>query len=250
MKPRTIVAGLVLVVMAAVCVRLGFWQLARLAQKRHENAVVRAAFAAPPIVYGVTAAPAESLIGRRVVARGRFDETRQVLLAGRPHAGSPGVEVVTPLVLADGRRAVLVNRGWLYSDDAATARPQESPEPGAREVLGLARALGPADRAPWRTIESDSVTLWSALALDPDSAAARLPYALAPFVLRALPGPGAPEKPVRSLPEPANETMHLSYAVQWFFFAALLLFGPAAVALSRRRRPPGDVADPDLSLRR
>src|SRR5256885_11133395 len=83
----------------------------------------------------------DSLLHRRVSVRGVFDERRQVLLVGRSHDGEPGVHVVTPLVSERDSVAVLVDRGWLPAADAATARPQDVPAPGPREVVGLGDAL-------------------------------------------------------------------------------------------------------------
>jgi surfeit locus 1 family protein len=243
MRARALLIALVVTAVAAACVRLGFWQLDRLQQKRTLNARMRAALARPPVPFG--SMPVESLAGRRVVIRGDYDERHQLLLAARTDGGAPGVHVVTPLMPAtdDGdattpRRseAVLVDRGWLPSDDAATARPQEYPEPGALEVIGIADQAPRATRARYYTLEADSVELYSALRVDLDSLAARLPYALSPLIVRQLPGPGVPPLPKRVPPKPLDETMHLSYAIQWFLFAVILVVGSIALARSRRRQ--------------
>jgi surfeit locus 1 family protein len=230
-RARFALIALVVLGVAAVCVRLGFWQIARLHEKRALNAALRGAMQRPPV--DVADARLRPPNGGRVRLRGRFDETRHVLLAGRAHRGTPGVHVVTPLLVRGG--AVLVDRGWLPAADAATARPQDFPEPGEREVVGIASGFPPrSGRDFLRVLESDSVTVLSALRLDREALASRLPYVLTPFVVRQLPGPGVPERPVREPPHPHDETMHLSYAVQWFTFAAILLVGSAVVAWKRR----------------
>lgn len=243
MKWGTAIAILAVAVMVAVCVRLGFWQLSRLGEKRALNAAMRQALEAPPVEIAGAPPPADAVRGRRVRVRGAYDESRQVLLSGRAMAGSPGVHVVTPLVL-DGGAAVLVDRGWLFSADAATARPQRHPEPGAREVLGFAEPLHHGLGGPRvRRIVDDSLALHSARWLDADSLASRFPYPLAGFSVRALPGPGVPDEPRRAPPLPHDESMHLGYAVQWFSFAAILAGGSIVVALNRRKR--GDTRAPD-----
>ena len=88
---------------------------------------------------------------------------------------------------------------------------------------------------PLGTVRADSATLWSMRSLDRDSLAARFPYTLAGFVVRQLPGEGVPDHPLRTPPRPYDETMHLSYAVQWFTFAAILLGGSVILAFTRRR---------------
>jgi surfeit locus 1 family protein len=222
--------------LASVCVRLGFWQLSRMREKEAQNSRLAAALAAPPVVY-----------------RGRFDETRQVLLAGRSHNGMPGVEVVTPLLPEGGEPAVLVNRGWLPSRDGASARPQDFPETGERVVRGLAEPLarsepaghvGTAVAGTLRLVAADdTVRVWRTRRLVADSLALRFPYPLASFVVRELPGPGVPAEPVRTKPIPQSVAIHRSYAAQWFLFAVILTGGSVLVARSRRN-PGQDRRDP------
>ncbi len=237
MKAGAVLVGLVVLAGSAACVRLGLWQTSRLEQKRALNAARARALEAPPLD-GTGVLPAlEALRGRRVRVRGHYDETRQILLRGREEGGLAGVEVVTPLERGDGGEAVLVNRGWLAAEDAATARPQDHPEPGEHEIVGVAEPLesrtgGP----PLRRIAMDEVTVWSAAELNRDSLGALFPYRLAPFVVRELPGAGVPSAPRRSNPPPLDESMHLGYAVQWFSFAAILIGGSLGLVGSRRRR--------------
>lgn len=248
MKLRHILAAVFVIGMSALCVRLGFWQLSRLREKQALNVALRSALARPPVRVTDPATDARSVGGRRVEITGIYDEDRQFLLSGRAQAGSPGVSVVTPLVFAGGTHAVLVERGWLYSDDAARAHPERFPEPGARRVIGVAEALlagrgGP----PLMAVRSDSATLWSTRWLDYDSLAARLPYALAGFYVKQLPALDLPPMPVRREPVPYDEAMHMGYAMQWFLFATILSVGSLVLARTRRRRsdlmvppPPGD----------
>jgi surfeit locus 1 family protein len=248
-KLGRLVGAVLLLVAAGVCIRLGIWQVSRLHQKQAMNAALREALAAPALTLGAVPAPPDSVRHRRVRARGRFDEKHQLLLVGRGHDGSPGVNVVTPLML-EGGSAVLVDRGWIYAGDAATARPQEFPEPGVREVVGIADSLSRGrGGAPLRTLEADSVTVWTARWMDFDTLAAHFPYRIAPYSIRQLPGEDVPEHPARSAPKPLDESMHVSYAAQWFLFASILLFGPAVVALSRRRAARGPQSDLDIPTR-
>jgi surfeit locus 1 family protein len=227
--------SLVVLTAAAVCVRLGFWQISRWHEKRALNAGQRSALARPPLMIRSVSVSLDSSRGRRLEARGHFDESRQILLSGRAHDGAPGVHVVTPLVLSDGGSAVLVDRGWLYAQDAAFARTGDASEPGAQRVLGVGEPLRRgAGGPPLRLLPAEGAALYSARWLDLDSLTSRFPYALAPVVLRQLPGPGVPDKPLRQAPTPANESMHLSYAIQWFLFAAIILGGSAALVWSRR----------------
>ncbi|MEP7028880.1 MAG: SURF1 family protein [Candidatus Eisenbacteria bacterium] len=245
MKRLPTVAGLFLaLVVIAVCVRLGFWQLDRLHEKKALNARLAAALAAPALDLAAAdealAHGDDALRFGRYRVRGRFDETRQFLLMGRAHDGEPGVEVVTPLAPEDGSPAVLVDRGWIPSIDAATAKPERFPAPGLRDVVALAqpilRGKAAGRSTPWRRLEIDSLEVWSVTHLDADSIAARLPYPVRPYVLRALPDAAqANATPIRSAPRAFDETVHLSYAGQWFAFALITFVGSIVLA----RRKPG-----------
>jgi len=222
-----------------VCVKLGLWQWGRWQVRREILLSLERAQSEPPRVYGDSLPAAEQVMGRRISLTGRYDETRQFLLRGRPHDGEQGVEVVTPLVLTSNQ-AVLVNRGWLEAVDGATARPQDYPEPGHRAVVGYVEPLARGRAGfPYLKLPSDSLTLFSAAFLDPDSVAARLPYLVADFWLRESPGPAAGPRPRRLPPERPNPGMHLGYAIQWFAIAALILAGSAWRLASTRGRHTG-----------
>jgi len=232
---------------SAVCVRLGFWQLSRWHEKQALNAAIRASESTTGLVVSGEPPPATAALNRSLHAMGRYDETRQFLLSGMLHEGEPGVEVVTPLRIAGATTAILVNRGWLPADDATTARPQDHPEPGEVTVDGVAEAVklgagppGPrplSAPAPPRTAPArDSIALYSVRWLDADSIATRLPYPIAAYVVRQRPGASVPGLPRRTARPLYDETMHLSYALQWFLFAVAIPAGTAVLAWSRRRR--------------
>src|SRR5262245_50032911 len=234
MKPRAVLLLLFALLGGAVCVRLGFWQLSRWHEKRSLASALEGALAEAPRSYGDSLPEPADVVERRISLSGRYDEQRQFLLRGRPIAGEPGVEVVTPLVMASGP-AVLVNRGWLASEDGAHARPQDSPEPGERQVTGYAEPLTKSPPGyPYLRLAADTLELFSAAHLDPDALTDPLPYRVARCWLRESPGPAVGPLPRRSLPPMPNPGMHLGYAIQWFAIAALILAGSAWLGWSRR----------------
>ena len=245
MSARFVRAGLVaLVVLAgsAVCVRLGLWQLSRLHEKQALHAAQLAALAAPPLEYTDALPAAAPAAGRRVHLRGRWDRAAHVLLSGRTYLSAAGVELVTPLRLSNGDR-VLVHRGWLAAADARSAHPEHFPD-SAAGVVGVALHFEPsAHPSPWVALASDSagVALWSARALEPDSARGRLGAPLADWYVRVLPDPALPRRlGAEAAPEAVEwevngESMHFSYAIQWFAFALILSGGGVALAVRHRR---------------
>lgn len=240
MRPRALLIALLSLVAAGVCARLGAWQLGRLAEKRRINAEWNVARTAAAVALDDARGSLAPLALRRVRAAGAYDESLHVLVSDRWWKDSAGVEVMTPLRLARGG-VLLVDRGWLPAADGITARPQACREPGPRTVTGVLVPIASPRRAPagaWTRLAGDDAAVWSVRALDPDSLRAHVPYALAPFVLRALPESLAPEWPRRLAPEPEDEGMHLSYAVQWFLFASAFAAGAVFVLAKDRDRPP------------
>jgi surfeit locus 1 family protein len=247
MRVLPVLIAVAVLAASAVCVRLGFWQLARWREKQALNAALRATESTTGLEVSGEPPPAAAALNRSMRVTGRYDETRQFLLSGMLHEGEPGVEVVTPLRVAGATTAILVNRGWLPADDAMTARPQDHPEPGECVVEGVAEAMKhgagpPGPRAlavappAVAPPPGDSLALYTVRWLDADSIAARLPYPLAGYVVRQRPGAGVPGLPRRTLRPLYDETMHLGYAIQWFLFAILIPGGTAILARSRRRR--------------
>jgi surfeit locus 1 family protein len=230
MPPRTILFVALALAGAALFVRLGFWQLDRLGQRRARNAILATRIAAPPASWSDTTA----VRYRRVRLAGRPDYEREIILVGRSRDGSPGVNLVTPLRLPGSDTAVLVNRGWVYSPDA-TRVDQTDWREGDGDILaveGYVEAFAPPGPGDLPSRQ------WIARRLSYPAVAARLPYPVAPVYVVAV-GVGTPQlgTPVRAgIPTP-DAGPHLGYALQWFAFAAIAVVG-AGIAISTGRRGP------------
>jgi surfeit locus 1 family protein len=199
-RPRDAFGAVTALVIAAVCVRLGVWQLDRLAQRRARNAVLASRLALPPLVVGRATLP-DSARQRRLIARGVYDFSRELVGPGRSFDGSPGVALVTPLRLDDGS-AVFVDRGWV-------------PSPDARHV----------DQTRYR--ESDTATV-EGLGTDRYDVGP-MPYPVLPFILQQTGTDAARGLPRRWPPPALGNGPHLSYALQWFSFALIILIGTGAL---------------------
>jgi surfeit locus 1 family protein len=221
LRPKDYAGAAVAVALAAGCVRLGFWQLRRLHQRRAQNAVIAAARARPPVELPAPAAP-ESLAERRVRARGTYDWAHEHVWHARTYQGAPGVTLITPLRLADGSW-LLVDRGWAPSADAYHVDGLRFREADTATIAGLAEPA-PRDRGD----------------ADPRRLADSLGGAVLPVVVQLLPGEARAHLPPGLVRWPApelDEGPHLSYTVQWFSFAAIILVG--LVALLRKQAREG-----------
>lgn len=237
MSLRRLAVALGMLATVLVCVRLGFWQVARMHEKQRLRAAFDSAMSSPPTAIAPLRYPAAH-IGQKVVVTGTYDPDRHILLSARSHAGDAGVGVVTPLLLQNGR-AVLVDRGWLPAADAITADPMTVQEPGVQRVVGIAREI-PATTLPtrWVIVPNARAQLWSTYSISRDSLMLRLPYPLLDVIVEQLPGDGVPAQPRRDAPYAPDPSVHLWYAVQWFATAAIIAAGSVWVGRLGPRAGP------------
>jgi surfeit locus 1 family protein len=208
-------------VVALICLALGLWQVDRLRQRRAANLVALEARSAPPVRLEGEVPISVSLDGRQVSAMGHYDHVHDIVLRGKVYRGSPGVEIVSPLVLEGGKTAVLVNRGFVPTPDAVTVQTDPVREFGQVRVEGTAHAAPSGSGAP---LKRNGGTTWTRL--DLEALGKRIPYQLAPVYIRQSPDTALPRFPRRLDPIPIDDGPHLSYAIQWFAFAVMaLVFG-------------------------
>lgn len=216
-----------------VCIRLAFWQLSRLSERRVENALVAARLDSAMVV--PAALPADTALARfrRVLLVGTLDYEHEIVLAGRGYNGSPGVNLLTPLRMQGSDTAILVNRGWVYAPDAMTVEPARWREPSLDSIAGFVDTY-PATSVAEPVIPELPRTLRS---LDYRAVRAAIPYPVAPFyVVVTTPAVGSRDSiPARLAPPPLDEGPHRGYAIQWFAFALISFGGAAAVWRSGRR---------------
>ena len=245
MKLRDFLAVALVLAMCGVCVRLGFWQLDRLAQRRARNHAIEVAGRMPVLDWDSMTAEAierepRLFINRHLRAAGTYDPAGEIVLRGRANEGTPGVHLVTPLVAAGVPRALLVNRGWVPSPDAATVDARRFAEPGARSVEGVLLEIPRGTKHGGQPARSSAGGA-TYFRLDLDVLRRTEPRPIARLYLQQLPAPGDSARarlPVRVPLPPAGNGPHLSYAVQWFSFAAIGVIGLLVVALRRRRDVP------------
>jgi surfeit locus 1 family protein len=204
---------------------LGRWQLGRADEKR----ALQEEFARAGPAVELRKLPEDAPRFQRVSARGHYDAAHQFLLDNRMYGGRPGMQVLTPLVLADGS-AVIVNRGWLPHGASRRRLPAVPVGGELREVAGR------IDRLPRPPVELEarSPEAWPKLVQYPKmhELAALLERELHPRMI--LLDPWEPDGYARDWTPPGSPpARNLAYAVQWFAFS-LVSIG-IWIAVSRRR---------------
>jgi surfeit locus 1 family protein len=211
------IALLVLLLVAAVCARLGVWQLSRLRQRRAVNREILKARAEPPVSLNQAGRRDSAALAQRwVTATGRYDRRNEVVLRGQTYEGTPGVQVVTPLRLEGSDTAALVIRGFVPAPDAVRAELDSLDEPGEHRVTGLALPMGSGGGNP---LEVAGHSTW--VRLDFPALSRTLPYPILPLAILQTPDSSLPRYPLRLSPPDVDDGPHLNYAVQWFLFSAL-----------------------------
>jgi surfeit locus 1 family protein len=241
---RGVLAAAFILGMCALCVRLGFWQLDRLAQRKARNQAWERATALAPLSFDSATAAAiardpGAFLNRRITARGRFDSGADVVLRGRANQGDPGVHLVTPLRVEGVAPSLLVNRGWVASPDAATLDTRPFADSSLRVVTGVLQEVPRNTRGGGEPsahqVAGRTVTAYRRLDLAVLNRTQ--PHPVLPLYLQVVPGPdsSAQQAPV-PVPLPALDNgPHLSYAVQWFSFALIGLVGLGVMMLRGRR---------------
>jgi surfeit locus 1 family protein len=229
MKRRNVLAAVFAIVTALVFSRLGVWQLERLSERRARNSALAARLDTPARPLAELPADSAGAHWRRARVRGSYDFDHQIVLSGRTHDGSPGVQILTPLHPDGGGKAVLVNRGWVYSPDAASVDLGKWDEPPHATVSGYVEDFVHGGRGVSRLPSHPNT--WTRLEASALSAA--FPFPIAPYYIVALDtlveyrrAHGIPNvTPVRLDLPTMDDGPHLNYAIQWFTFAVVALVG-------------------------
>lgn len=250
LRPRWLLFHLLVVAAIVAMINLGFWQLRRLDERQRFNEQVSSSIAAPPAALDDVLAPDADLAvveWRRVFSSGTYLPEETIAIVNRSQGGIAGDLVVTPLRLDDGR-ILLVERGFLPL--ASSGGP---PPTGDVDVTGRLRPSQERRRGGL-TDRSDG-DLREAQRVDLDRLAAQMPGPLVPMYIELVdstpPEAGQEMVPI-TVPE-LTEGSHLSYAGQWFIFAAAAGVGWVLAmrrSVSARRDGPAGGAAPDLEAGR
>jgi len=207
------------IVAIVVCIAAGNWQRERLHAKEALRAQLDRAAAQDPVPLSSLADDADwpALRYLPVIATGEFVATRQILVDNRVHAGRAGYEVVTPLVLDDGR-IVLVDRGWIAQRASRADIPAPPAPTGVVALRG--RISIPSSRYLELRRDPPAGVVWQHL--DPARFAAATGVKVLPVVVEATAAPVPDDGLIRERPPPDLGTdTHRIYMVQWYTFAAL-----------------------------
>jgi surfeit locus 1 family protein len=224
-----VIAGIIL------AIRLGIWQIDRHEKRQARISHLQAMQALPVLDLNLRPIPIDldTMEYRQVVASGTYDFDRQVVLRNqvreRMSGTDPGYALVTPLLMEDGQ-AVLVERGWIPLTHSTPESWRLFDEPGMVYVEGILRAsmteaeLGSALIDPTLAPNETRLERWNFMNLS--RLQVQFPYPILSGYIQQAPGDDLEEIPYPLLEQPdLDPGAHIGFALQWFFYAGLLLIG-------------------------
>lgn len=241
MSRRTLLFCALALAAAALFVRLGFWQIARLHERQARNAVVAQRQQTSPVPFAALPRDTAQVRYRPTTVVGAYDYAHELVLTSRTHDGAPGVELLTPVRVAGTDTAVLVDRGWVYAPDGSTIDRARWREGDSAHVGGHVELYTP-DGAGVTAARDPRVVRRASR----QEVAAKLPYPVAPYYVLYTADTAGSRHPVRREPAALDDGPHRSYAVQWFSFAVIALVGAGAVV--RRERTRGAATGPEREI--
>jgi len=215
----SIFKSLVALLLVILFLWAGQWQYERGVDRHAKNTLIKEQSLLPPIQIEELTGDVATFEWRKVTLNGSFDSNNEILLRNRYHEGKYGFEQLTLFTI--GEKKIWVARGWIQAGASATISPvlQETYE-GNLSITGRIRLDSSLPRGKFFAISQDSNrNLVSQLD-------ARKGVQTEKFYVDLISASDPrmnPDVPVE-LPE-LSDGPHLAYALQWVFFAGLVIYG-------------------------
>jgi len=209
--------------LAYACLLLGRWQWHRLESTKANNAVIRGNEHATPapvdkvLQRGVD--PDSSEQYRVVTATGTYDVGHTIIVRYQTRSGSPGVDVVVPLVTSSGT-ALLVDRGWFGTSNQGTTDPSQVPSPPSGKVTVTGWVRQDASGSSASVVDAST----RAISSSQIAPAIGIPVYGGFVDLRSETPAPSKALSLNGLPGLSNGP-HFFYSLQWWFFGILAIFG-------------------------
>jgi cytochrome oxidase assembly protein ShyY1 len=202
-----------------LCLWAAQWQYHRGVDRHARNSVISAQSQLPTIKFQDLSDDIATYEWRKISLEGVFDDKNQILLRNRYHDGVYGFEQLTLFIF--DKQKIWVDRGWIKAGSDATVPPQLQPTLEEKiSINGRLRLDSSLPQGKFFAVSNDSArNLISQLD-------ARKGIQTEDFYIDLISSSDAsmnPAVPVE-LPE-LSDGPHMAYALQWIFFAALVVYG-------------------------
>ena len=218
---RKTVLSILAIAFAIISIGAGIWQARKYSARKRENAFVAARRFAPEVELDALPADTGASHFRRVHIKGSYDHAQEIIFTLRQRNGSPGVNIITPLLRNGKDTVVLVNRGWVYSPDGMTIDLNPWREADVVDGHGFVETFPTKGR--FQTLNPAHPR--SLRRLNRAQLQKILPYPIANYYVVLTDSSASASAPPRVEPLPLDDGPYRLYAIQWFSFAAISIIG-------------------------
>jgi cytochrome oxidase assembly protein ShyY1 len=210
---------LVALVLVVLCLWAAQWQYQRGIDRHARNTLIQEQSELPAIDYQDLSGDIKTFEWRQISLEGSFDDMNQILLRNRYHEGVYGFEQLTLFVFQGGK--IWVDRGWIKAGSDATQPPIL--QATGSDVVRITGRLRLDSSLPQGKFFAVSNGAQKNLISQLD---ARKGVQTEKFYIDLISSSDPtmnPKVPVE-LPE-LTDGPHMAYALQWVFFAGLVIYG-------------------------
>ncbi len=210
---------LVALLLILLCLWVAQWQYHRGVDRHARNTLIIEQSLLPAVELGELTGNIDSFEWRTISIQGVFDDKSQILLRNRYSEGVYGFEQLT--LFEFDRRKIWVDRGWIKAGSNATIPPQlQQTNDESVRITGRLRLDSSLPQGKFFAVANNAQRdLVSQLD-------ARKGIQTEDFYIDLISVSDTamnPDVPVE-LPE-LSDGPHMAYALQWIFFAALVIYG-------------------------
>ena len=226
-EPYAIFKSLIAIALIVLCLIAAQWQYHRGVDRHARNAIIVKHIALAPVALESVKDSPLAAEWQTVMTQGVFDSTKQILLRNRYSEGFYGFEVLT-LFTTSNNEKFWVDRGWVKAGATATTAPTITAPPTTLvSITGRLRLDSSLPRGAFFALPADGNGLISKL--DAQSQLQTQNY-----YIDLLSGSESSLTPkvAAQLPE-LSDGPHMAYALQWLFFAGLVIYGRILIRRTR-----------------
>jgi surfeit locus 1 family protein len=218
-EPKAYLKNFVALLLIAGCLWASQWQFQRGVDRQDRNAMIESQLKLPAIDLSQVQNNFNDFEWRTVKTSGLFNADKQILLKNRYFEGVYGYEVLTRFTTTD-TRSFWVDRGWVKAGkDASTAPIVEAPPITTVSIKARLRLDRSLPQGAFFALPASGGGMISKLNAQSDSTSEG-------FYLDLISGSEQSLTPevAAQVPE-LSDGPHLAYALQWIFFAGLIIYG-------------------------
>ena len=227
-EPWSLFKTLIALLLIILCLWAAQWQYQRGVDRHARNSMINEniAFSSLASLQNIALDP-KKFEWRMVTTSGKFNPNEQILLRNRYSEGVYGYEVLTLFTSIDGK-TFWVDRGWVKAGKTATTPPVVTSVPSQTvEITGRVRLDSSLPRGSFFARPASGTGL-----VDNLNAQSRI--GTENYYLDFMSGsqPNLTPAVTAQLPE-LSDGPHMAYALQWVFFAGLIIYGRILIRRAR-----------------